>query len=150
MFRFSVVRCFGFCLVFFFFASRRRHTRCALVTGVQTCALPIYAMGLVFFVPTLISTTTGFSLTLLMAAVYRRVIKMPPMWVWTVPIALVALASAAFPVIEVWAHAPFHQTGWRQAGVDFLGAILPDGRVLGAWTEIDFVVNFLSLLCPHN
>src|SRR3546814_4450126 len=28
-------------LVFFIFASRRRHTRCALVTGVQTCALPI-------------------------------------------------------------------------------------------------------------
>src|SRR3546814_21114742 len=27
--------------VFFVFASRRRHTRCALVTGVQTCALPI-------------------------------------------------------------------------------------------------------------
>src|SRR3546814_3909220 len=25
-----------------FFSSRRRHTRCALVTGVQTCALPIY------------------------------------------------------------------------------------------------------------
>src|SRR3546814_904125 len=30
---------FVFC--FFFFSSRRRHTRCALVTGVQTCALPI-------------------------------------------------------------------------------------------------------------
>src|SRR3546814_15231018 len=28
---------------FFFFSSRRRHTRCALVTGVQTCALPISA-----------------------------------------------------------------------------------------------------------
>src|SRR3546814_10366176 len=27
----------------FFFSSRRRHTRCALVTGVQTCALPICA-----------------------------------------------------------------------------------------------------------
>src|SRR3546814_9393891 len=27
--------------IVFFFASRRRHTRCALVTGVQTCALPI-------------------------------------------------------------------------------------------------------------
>src|SRR3546814_19619226 len=26
----------------FFFSSRRRHTRCALVTGFQTCALPIY------------------------------------------------------------------------------------------------------------
>src|SRR3546814_3988237 len=34
-----------FCLyrsVIFFFSSRRRHTRCALVTGVQTCALPIF------------------------------------------------------------------------------------------------------------
>src|SRR3546814_10162677 len=30
----------------FFFSSRRRHTRCALVTGVQTCALPIYGAGL--------------------------------------------------------------------------------------------------------
>src|SRR3546814_5241502 len=27
--------------LFFFFSSRRRHTSCALVTGVQTCALPI-------------------------------------------------------------------------------------------------------------
>src|SRR3546814_1736035 len=30
-------------ILIFFFSSRRRHTRCALVTGVQTCALPIYA-----------------------------------------------------------------------------------------------------------
>src|SRR3546814_21088800 len=29
------------CVICFFFSSRRRHTRCALVTGVQTCALPI-------------------------------------------------------------------------------------------------------------
>src|SRR3546814_10714343 len=34
-----------FCLcVVFFFSSRRRHTRCALVTGVQTCALPLWSM----------------------------------------------------------------------------------------------------------
>ena len=29
-------------MCFFFFSSRRRHTRCADVTGVQTCALPIF------------------------------------------------------------------------------------------------------------
>src|SRR3546814_2333903 len=34
----NVLYCYG---IFFFFASRSRHTRCALVTGVQTCALPI-------------------------------------------------------------------------------------------------------------
>src|SRR3546814_1266584 len=35
------MRCVCILSVFFFFSSRRRHTRCALVTGVQTCALPI-------------------------------------------------------------------------------------------------------------
>src|SRR3546814_6649315 len=32
---------FLYAVLCFFFSSRRRHTRCALVTGVQTCALPI-------------------------------------------------------------------------------------------------------------
>src|SRR3546814_9684787 len=32
----------------FFFSSRRRHTRCALVTGVQTCALPILLDLIIF------------------------------------------------------------------------------------------------------
>src|SRR3546814_13981960 len=37
--------CFSICaMLVFFFSSRRRHTRCALVTGVQTCALPIWLL----------------------------------------------------------------------------------------------------------
>src|SRR3546814_14956213 len=32
------------CVYCVFFSSRRRHTRCALVTGVQTCALPIFPL----------------------------------------------------------------------------------------------------------
>src|SRR3546814_4609354 len=35
---------------FFFFSSRRRHTRCALVTGVQTCALPISILAVAYSV----------------------------------------------------------------------------------------------------
>src|SRR3546814_2026954 len=39
---FVLLSCLYWYLYFlFFFSSRRRHTRCALVTGVQTCALPI-------------------------------------------------------------------------------------------------------------
>src|SRR3546814_6626249 len=41
MYSFSIYCMCGF----FFFSSRRRHTRCALVTGVQTCALPISLPG---------------------------------------------------------------------------------------------------------
>src|SRR3546814_11712989 len=47
--------CFVFsciaCVVFFFFSSRRRHTSCALVTGVQTCALPILTIDILGVVP---------------------------------------------------------------------------------------------------
>src|SRR3546814_6712794 len=39
----SCFECLSFISVcFFFFSCRRRHTSCALVTGVQTCALPIF------------------------------------------------------------------------------------------------------------
>src|SRR3546814_1528586 len=36
-----MLMCRRFFCSYCFFSSRRRHTRCALVTGVQTCALPI-------------------------------------------------------------------------------------------------------------
>src|SRR3546814_4262213 len=39
------VFCIGSLTCLFFFSSSRRHTRCALVTGVQTCALPISGAG---------------------------------------------------------------------------------------------------------
>src|SRR3546814_16297115 len=51
------LRCWG---LFFFFSSRRRHTRCALLTGVQTCALPISTVN------TLVLAYAGASLPLLL------------------------------------------------------------------------------------
>src|SRR3546814_6732631 len=42
----SVLYSFGGLIILFFLSSRRRHTRCALVTGVQTCALPISVPGI--------------------------------------------------------------------------------------------------------
>src|SRR3546814_3677191 len=43
----------------FFFSSRRRHTSCALVTGVQTCALPIYGAGAEAFAKSVEASTNG-------------------------------------------------------------------------------------------
>src|SRR3546814_8893540 len=51
--------------IVFFFSSRRRHTRCALVTGVQTCALPISSskvgVALVTSGPGLTNVVTGIA-----------------------------------------------------------------------------------------
>src|SRR3546814_6033897 len=48
--------------LYFFFSSRRRHTRCALVTGVQTCALPISRL---IFIVTLLCLCNNQSISYL-------------------------------------------------------------------------------------
>ncbi len=107
-------------------------------------------MGIGFVLPTLIVTATGFSLTLLMAAAYRRIIRMRPVFVWTLTLVLLGLASALFSVIEVWAHATFYQPGWQPQGIEFLGAILLDFSVLGAWSGLYYGINYYLMLAEQS
>ncbi|MEI6419378.1 MAG: histidine kinase [Sphingomonadales bacterium] len=107
-------------------------------------------MGVSFILPTIIVTATGFSLTLLMAAVYRRLITWKPVWTWTLTALILAGASAMFSVLEVWAHATFYQPGWQPQGIEFLGAILLDFAVLGAWTGLYFGINYYLLLAEQS
>ncbi len=108
------------------------------------------AMGLDFIVQTLIATTTGFSLTLLMGEVYRRLMPMRPMLLWPLIILIVGVSAAAFSAIEVWVHATFSATGRRPQGVEFLGAILLDLSVLGAWTALYFLINYYLILSEQT
>ncbi len=103
-------------------------------------------MGLAFILPTAIVTITGFSLTLLMAAAYRRVIRMRPVFVWTLTLLIVGAAAALFSVLEVWATVTFYRPGWRPVGLEFMGGILLDLSVLGAWTGLYYGVNYYLLL----
>ncbi len=108
------------------------------------------SMGLAFILPAVIVTATGFSLTLLMAAAYRRIIVMKPVFVWTLSLIILALASGLFSVLEVWAHATFYQPGWKPQGVEFMGAILLDFSVLGAWTGLYYGINYYLLLAEQS
>src|SRR3546814_1654581 len=51
------------CVGSFFFSSRRRHTRCALVTGVQTCALPIWPGSTPHLAGEMLKTMAGLQMT---------------------------------------------------------------------------------------
>ena len=107
-------------------------------------------MGLSFILPAIIVTATGFSLTLLMASAYRRIIVMRPILVWTLALLVLCVAAALFSVLEVWAHATFYQPGWTPKGIEFLGAILLDFSVLGAWTGLYFGINYYLLLAAQS
>jgi signal transduction histidine kinase len=104
------------------------------------------AMGLLFIVPTALTTATGYSLTLLMAAAFRRLISKPPAITWSVSIVILMVASAAFSTIEVWAHATFYRPGAMPAGVEFFGAILLDFALLAAWSALYYGINYYLLL----
>ena len=107
-------------------------------------------MGLTFILPTIIVTATGFSLTLLMAAAYRRIIRMRAVFVWTLMLVILSAAAALFSTLEVWAHATFYEPGWKPRGIEFLGAILLDFSVLGAWSGLYFGINYYLLLSEQT
>jgi len=99
-------------------------------------------MGLLFIVPTALATATGYSLTLLMGAAYRRLMTVKPFWTWSLSIALLLVASGVFSTIEVWANATFYRPGERIEGAQFMGAILLDFAVLAAWSALYYAINF--------
>jgi len=103
-------------------------------------------MGISFILPTILVTVTGFSITLLMAWAYRAIIRMKPIWVWTLSLLILAGAAILFSAIEVWAHATFYEPGWRPQGIEFFGAILLTLAILGAWTGLYYGINYYLLL----
>jgi two-component system LytT family sensor kinase len=104
------------------------------------------AMGWTFVVHTALLTATGYSITLLMAALYRRLIKMRPIFTWAISIVIVLLASASFSAIETWSHATFVRPGLRPQGLEFFSAILLDFSLLAAWSSLYYGINYYLLL----
>lgn len=103
-------------------------------------------MGWMLLVHTLLLTATGYSLTLLIASLFRRLIKMKPIWTLVLSLIAVILASATFSVIETWSVATFIKPQFKPAGVEYLSAILLDFALLTAWTALYYGINYFLLL----
>ena len=106
------------------------------------------SMGWMWLVHTLLLTATGYSLTLLMASLFRRLIKMRPVWTLVLSLLAVMLASTAFSVIETWSYATFLKPNdiAKPVGVEYLGAILLNFSLLAAWAALYYGINYFLLL----
>ena len=104
------------------------------------------SMGWMWLVHTLLLTATGYSLTLLMASLFRRLIKMQPVWTLVLSLVAVGLASTAFSVIETWSYATFLKPNAKPVGVEYLGAILLNFSLLAAWAALYYGINYFLLL----
>src|SRR3546814_19061303 len=94
----------SFMCFFFFFSSRRRHTRCALVTGVQTCALPIFAIAIAapLFQTARDQGRATFPYDEVHAHVWTNIVLWCASWAFVgVTLALAFLLSALFELIGI-------------------------------------------------
>jgi len=104
------------------------------------------SMGWMFVVHTILLTATGYSATLLMATLYRRLITMRALWTALISFVTVLLASAAFSFIETWSFATFVRPDSRPVGFEFFGAIILDFSLLAAWSALYYGINYYLLL----
>jgi sensor histidine kinase YesM len=104
------------------------------------------SMGWMWLVHTLLLTATGYSLTLLMASLFRRLIRMRPVLTLVLSLLAVMLASSAFSVIETWSYATFVKPNSKPVGVEYLGAILLNFSLLAAWAALYYGINYFLLL----
>jgi two-component system LytT family sensor kinase len=102
--------------------------------------------GWMFLVHTLLLTATGYSLTLLMASLFRRLITLRPVLTLALSLAAVVIASMSFSIIETWSVSTFVNPNFQPAGLGYLSAILLDFALLAAWTALYYGINYFLLL----
>jgi sensor histidine kinase YesM len=104
------------------------------------------SMGWMYLIHTILLTLTGYSLTLLMASLFRRLIRIKPVWTLVLSLVIVMIASTAFSVIETWSVSTFLKPNFRPIGVEYLGAILLNFSLLAAWAALYYGINYFLLL----
>jgi signal transduction histidine kinase len=103
-------------------------------------------LGWMLLVHTLLLTATGYSLTLLMGSLLRRLIKLKPIWTVILSLGAVAVASGIFSVIETWSVATFLKPQLRPEGAAYFAALSLDFILLAAWTALYYGINYFLLL----
>jgi len=104
------------------------------------------SMGAMWIVHTALLTATGYSLTLLMATLFRRLITMRPIFTVLLSLGVVILASATFSIIETWSVSTFLKPELKLTARTSLGAILLDFALLAAWAALYYGINYFLLL----
>lgn len=95
-----------------------------------------------FLIPVLISTITGYSLTLVMAVLFRVLLRQRPFITWTVSILVVLVAAAIGAAIDAWVFAT-QNPGSGVVGLQLLlGAYYLTLTLLFAWSALYYAINF--------
>ncbi|MFC4293851.1 sensor histidine kinase [Novosphingobium tardum] len=108
------------------------------------------AQPLSFLVLVLIASITGFSISLILAVIYRALISRTPLVTWGVTAIVLALAVSLYAFIDSWVislYRPNSDSGFAQL---FLGVFYLDLTLLGAWSALYYAINFFLQVEEQN
>tara|TARA_R110000782_G_scaffold78293_5_gene156133 strand:+ start:123750 stop:124847 length:1098 start_codon:yes stop_codon:yes gene_type:complete len=95
-----------------------------------------------FLIPVLISTITGYSLTLLLAVIFRTLLRQRPFVTWTVSILVVLVAAGIGAFVDAWVFTTQNRGGGIASVQLLLGAYYLTVTLLFAWSALYYAINF--------
>jgi sensor histidine kinase YesM len=103
-------------------------------------------VGLSFLIPVLTSAATGYSLTLVMGALFRWLITKRPIITWSGAVMTVLAAVGIYSAIDTWVFSMVNRSGAPFGGSLFIGSATINSLLLGAWSALYFGINFYLIV----
>ncbi|MEH6758204.1 MAG: histidine kinase [Parasphingorhabdus sp.] len=103
-----------------------------------------------FLLPIIISTITGYSISLLLSVFYKNIIHQKPIVTWVTTTIVLSAATAIFAFIDAWVFIiqnPTIESGFASL---FVGYVFVDFTMLGAWSALYYAINFFLRVQEQN
>lgn len=107
-------------------------------------------LPLSFLVLVLLATITGFSITLILAVIYRQLIARRPIITWGVTAVVLPFAVALYAFVDAWVNGLYAGDASAGFAQRFIGLFYLDLTLLGAWSALYYAINFFLQIEEQN
>ena len=107
-------------------------------------------LPLSFLVLVLLATITGFSITLILAVIYRQLINRRPIVTWGVTAVVLPFAVALYSFIDAWVNGLYAGDASVGFAQRIIGLFYLDLTLLGAWSALYYAINFFLQIEEQN
>ena len=108
------------------------------------------AQPLSFLVLVFIASVTGYSISLILAVIYRQLITQRPLITWGVTVLVLPLAVSLYAFIDSWVVGLYRADSAVSFTQLFLGVFYLDATLLGAWSALYYATNFFLQIEEQN
>ena len=95
-----------------------------------------------FLLPVVVSTVTGYSISLILSVIYSLVIDRRPLITWGTTAIMLGLAGGLYAFIDAWVFMTIRQAQEVSFTTLLLGSFYINFTLLGAWSALYYAINF--------